>query len=96
MACQRSQRREKLIPRSGIFSRPAVGSGVALAVVLAAVVTRITFSNTAECQPPYRFGSLSLEETIRRFVDPRLDPTERRPRSYRMVDTGGIDCSKRC
>jgi hypothetical protein len=36
----------------------------------------------------HRFCSLTVEETIRRFFDARLDPTERRVFSYRMADAG--------
>ena len=42
-------------------------------------------SAATRAETPLMFSSLSLEETIRRFFDARLDPTEPRRFSHRMV-----------
>lgn len=39
----------------------------------------------ARTQAPPKLSSLTLEETMRRFFDPRLDPTERRIYSRRVA-----------
>src|SRR5205085_2205862 len=50
----------------------------------------VFWDHAAKCtrEPPSRFSSLTVEETIRRFFDARLDPTERRVFSYRMAEAG--------
>jgi len=70
----------------------AVASVVAAGI--AAAATWRTDDSTAgvnaarRAGTPVMFSSLSLEETIRRFFDARLDPTEPRRFSHRMVQAG--------
>ncbi|MFL6514126.1 MAG: hypothetical protein ACJ8M1_03805 [Chthoniobacterales bacterium] len=83
-------------PFACLFLAPAV-----VAILLSAAPTAVTGSllrlthgmtpenaATSAAKPLHRFGSLTVEETIRRFFDARLDPTERRVFSYRMAYTG--------